>query len=163
MRRGDLNSYVPDFTVKIDDGHGPDDLLNLIVEVSGAGRRDKATKVATIQTMWVPAANGTGTFGRWDYVEVRDPWEARTLIRRHLAATERACMSFAPSVSAITSLASQIHARGENLSGGFAARHIEATGCKTTSVFVDTTRSPTSSIVPVTRSTSPRVSAMGRR
>jgi hypothetical protein len=72
-------------------------------------------------------------------------------------------MSFAPSVRAVTSPASQIHARGENLSGGFAALPMEATGCETPSVFVDTTRSPTSSIVPVTRWTSPRVSAMGRR
>ena len=63
----------------------PDDLLNLIVEVSGAGRRDKAAKVATTRTMWVPAVNGTGAFGRWDYIEVRDPWDAKALIRKHLA------------------------------------------------------------------------------
>ena len=66
-------------------GAGSDDLLNLIVEVSGAGRRDKAAKVATTRTMWVPAVNGTGAFGRWDYIEVRDPWDAKALIRKHLA------------------------------------------------------------------------------
>ncbi len=39
--------YIPDFIVRVDDGHGADDLLNLIVEVTGAARRDKAAKVAT--------------------------------------------------------------------------------------------------------------------
>ncbi|MGH9100907.1 MAG: BPTD_3080 family restriction endonuclease, partial [Acidimicrobiales bacterium] len=84
---GEEHSYLPDFIVRIDDGRGGDDLLNLIVEVSGAGRRDKAAKVATTRTLWVPAVNGVGTFGRWDYVEVRDPWDAKALIRRHLGTT----------------------------------------------------------------------------
>ena len=44
---GQQRSYVPDFIVRIDDGYGADDLLNLVVEVSGAGRRDKERKVAT--------------------------------------------------------------------------------------------------------------------
>ena len=61
---GEEHNYLPDFIARIQDGHGDDDLLNLIVEVSGAGRRDKAAKVATTRTMWVPAVNGTGAFGR---------------------------------------------------------------------------------------------------
>jgi type III restriction enzyme len=81
---GEEHSYFPDFIVRIDDGNGTDDLLGLIVEVSGAGRRDKAAKVATTRTMWVPAVNGIGAFGRWDYVEVRDPWEGKSIIRKHL-------------------------------------------------------------------------------
>jgi type III restriction enzyme len=82
---GEEHNYLPDFIARIEDGHGPDDLLNLIVEVSGAGRRDKAAKVATTRTMWVPAVNDTGAFGRWDYVEIRDPWDTKALIRKHLA------------------------------------------------------------------------------
>jgi type III restriction enzyme len=89
---GEEHNYLPDFIARIQDGHGDDDLLNLIVEVSGAGRRDKAAKVATTRTMWVPAVNGTGAFGRWDYIEVRDPWDAKTLIRRHLAAAQPAAL-----------------------------------------------------------------------
>jgi hypothetical protein len=33
--------YVPDFIVRIDDGHGADDLLNLIVEVTGEKDRTR--------------------------------------------------------------------------------------------------------------------------
>ena len=87
---GEEHNYLPDFIARIQDGHGDDDLLNLIVEVSGAGRRDKAAKVATTRTMWIPAVNGTEAFGRWDYIEVRDPWEAKALIRRHLTASQPA-------------------------------------------------------------------------
>ena len=36
---GEEQQYIPDFIVRIDDGHGPDDLLNLIVEVTGEARR----------------------------------------------------------------------------------------------------------------------------
>ena len=47
-------TYVPDFIARLDDGHGADDLLNLIVEVSGAARRDKEAKVTTARDQWVP-------------------------------------------------------------------------------------------------------------
>jgi type III restriction enzyme len=40
--------------------------------------------------MWVPAVNGTGAFGRWDYIEVRDPWDAKALIRKYLASSQPA-------------------------------------------------------------------------
>ena len=35
--------------------------------------------------MWAPAVNGATAFGRWDYIEIRDPWDAKALIRKHLA------------------------------------------------------------------------------
>ncbi len=78
---GTERQYVPDFIAVVDDGHGPDDLLNLIVEVSGEGKKDKATKVATARTLWVPAVNNHGGFGRWTFVEVTDPWDAEHTIR----------------------------------------------------------------------------------
>ncbi|MDQ3642801.1 MAG: nucleotidyltransferase domain-containing protein, partial [Actinomycetota bacterium] len=77
--------YVPDFVVRLDDGHGPDDPLNLIVEVTGAERRDKQAKVATARTLWVPAVNAHGGFGRWAFFEVTDPWDAKRHIRTALA------------------------------------------------------------------------------
>lgn len=82
---GDERSYVPDFLLRVDDGSGPDDPLNLIVEVSGAARRDKAEKVQTARHLWVPGVNNLGGFGRWSFVEVSDPWDAKNLIRAHLA------------------------------------------------------------------------------
>ena len=41
---GAEKNYIPDFIACIDDGRGPDDLLNLIVEVTGEKKKDKAAK-----------------------------------------------------------------------------------------------------------------------
>ena len=76
--------YLPDFIVRVNDGHGPGDLLNLIVEVSGEARKDKAAKVATARTLWAPAINNHGGYGRWSFIEVADPWDAQNLIRGFL-------------------------------------------------------------------------------
>jgi type III restriction enzyme len=81
---GDQRDYEPDFLVRINDGHGPDDLLNLIVEVSGAARRDKTAKVETARLLWVPAVNNHGGFGRWDFLEITDPYTAGSTLRAAL-------------------------------------------------------------------------------
>ena len=81
---GEEKNYIPDFIACIDDGRGPDDLLNLIVEVTGELKKDKAAKVATARTLWVPAVNNHGGFGRWAFIEVVDPWDAQNLIRGFL-------------------------------------------------------------------------------
>jgi type III restriction enzyme len=78
---GEERAYIPDFIACLDDGHGSDDLLNLIIEVTGEKKRDKATKVATARNLWVPAINNHSGFGRWAFVEVDDPWNAESLIR----------------------------------------------------------------------------------
>src|SRR3984957_506429 len=82
---GEEQNYIPDFIACIDDGHGPDDLLSLIVEVTGEKKKDKAAKVATARTLWVPAVNNHGGFGRWTFLEVADPWNAQNLIRDFLS------------------------------------------------------------------------------
>jgi type III restriction enzyme len=81
---GEEKHYIPDFVACIDDGNGTDDLLNLIVEVTGEKKKDKAAKVATARTLWVPAINNHGGFGRWAFLEVADPWDAQHLIRGFL-------------------------------------------------------------------------------
>ena len=81
---GQEHQYIPDFIACIDDGHGKDDLINLIVEVTGEKKKDKAAKVATARTLWVPAINNHGGFGRWAFIEVADPWDAQNLIRGFL-------------------------------------------------------------------------------
>jgi len=78
---GDERNYTPDFIVRLDDGHGKDDLLNLVLEVSGESRKDKAAKASTARTLWVPAINHHGGFGRWAYIEITDPWDAKNTIR----------------------------------------------------------------------------------
>lgn len=66
--------YIPDFIVRVDDGHGPDDLLNLIVEVKGYRGEDAKDKKATAETYWVPGVNRLGTFGRWAFAEFTSVW-----------------------------------------------------------------------------------------
>jgi type III restriction enzyme len=52
---GEEKSYITDYLIHVDDGHGPDDYLNLIIEVSGEARKDKAAKVETARNLWIPA------------------------------------------------------------------------------------------------------------
>ncbi len=79
---GEERGYIPDYIVVIDDGH--DDSLNLIVEVTGEAKKDKAAKAETARTLWVPAVNNHGGFGRWAFIEVTDPWDAQNTIRAML-------------------------------------------------------------------------------
>lgn len=67
--------YFPDFIVKVDDGHGPDDPLNLIVEVKGYRREDAKEKKSTMDTYWIPGVNHLGTYGRWAFAEFGDVYE----------------------------------------------------------------------------------------
>jgi type III restriction enzyme len=83
---GDEKNYIPDFIACIDDGVGSSDLLNLIVEVTGEKKKDKAAKVVTARSLWVPAINNHGGFGRWAFLEIADPWNAMNLVREFLRA-----------------------------------------------------------------------------
>ena len=81
---GEEKNYYPDFIACVDIGKGVDDLLNLIIEVTGEKKKDKVAKVATARTLWVPAVSNHGGFGRWAFIEVGDPWDAQNLIRGFL-------------------------------------------------------------------------------
>lgn len=71
----DMRKYIPDFIVLVDDGHGPDDLLRLIVEIKGYRREDAKEKASTMKTYWVPGVNHLGTQGRWAFAEFCDVYE----------------------------------------------------------------------------------------
>ena len=72
-RRGsEMRTYLPDFIVRIDDGRGDDDLLNLIVEIKGYRGEDAKDKKATMDTYWVPGVNHHGDYGRWAFAEFTD-------------------------------------------------------------------------------------------
>jgi type III restriction enzyme len=81
---GDQRNYMPDFIVRVDDGHGRGNPLNLIVEVTGDRDAEKAAKVATARNLWIPAVNNAATWGRWAFVEISDPWDAQATIRGYL-------------------------------------------------------------------------------
>jgi len=78
---GQEKNYIPDFIACIDDGHGRGNLLNLLIEVTGEKKKDKAAKVATARTLWIPAVNNHGVYGRWAFIEIADPWDAENMIR----------------------------------------------------------------------------------
>ncbi len=61
--------YRPDFIVRVEDGHGEEDLLNLIVEIKGYRGEDAKDKRNTVETLWLPSINRTGSHGRWAFAE----------------------------------------------------------------------------------------------
>ena len=75
--------YVPDFLIRLRDpaSTGPDDLLTMILEVTGEARKQKQAKVAAAEHLWTEAVNNWGGSGRWAFLEVTDPWDADNLIR----------------------------------------------------------------------------------
>lgn len=84
---GEEKNYYPDFIVRIKDGNN--DLLNLIIEVTGEHKKDKAAKVSTSKTLWIPAINNHNGFGRWEFIEITDPWNAKNEIRAYLQNAEQ--------------------------------------------------------------------------
>jgi type III restriction enzyme len=80
---GDERQYLPDFIARLrytDDGT----FLNLILEVTGERKKDKEAKVDTARNLWVPAVNAHGGFGRWEFLEITDPWSTQNAIRAAL-------------------------------------------------------------------------------
>ncbi len=71
----EVRRYRPDFIVLVDDGHGPSDLLRLVIEVKGYRREDAKDKKLTMETYWVPGVNNLGTFGRWAFAEFTDVYQ----------------------------------------------------------------------------------------
>jgi type III restriction enzyme len=85
---GEAHDYYPDFLVRINapwsSGDSPAPMpscLNLILECTGQKKKDKEAKVTTAQSLWVPAVNNRGGFGRWAFLEIEDPWDAQNAIR----------------------------------------------------------------------------------
>ena len=73
----ETRKYRPDFIVKVDDGNGkgPDDLLNLVVEIKGYRGEDAKDKKLTMDTYWVPGVNNLKAYGRWAFVEFCDVYQ----------------------------------------------------------------------------------------
>lgn len=79
---GEEHQYFPDFIALLD--YGQEEILYLIIEVSGENKDDKMVKVNTAKNLWIPAVNNYGGFGRWDFIEIKDPWNAKTQLRQYL-------------------------------------------------------------------------------
>ena len=74
----EMRIYRPDFIVRVDDGHGDDDLLNLVVEIKGYRREDAKEKKSTMDTYWIPGVNHLGSHGRWAFAEFTDVWQMQS-------------------------------------------------------------------------------------
>lgn len=73
--KSENRKYIPDFVVLIDDGHGAEDPLHLVVEIKGYRREDAKVKKTTMETYWIPGVNNLGNFGRWAFAEFTDVYE----------------------------------------------------------------------------------------
>jgi type III restriction enzyme len=73
--RSETRQYIPDFVLRVDDGHGEDDLLNLIVEIKGYRGEDAKEKKSAMDTYWVPGVNNLGKYGRWAFAEFTEVYE----------------------------------------------------------------------------------------
>ena len=82
----ETRSYRPDFIVRVDDGRGADDLLNLIVEIKGYRGEDAKEKKSTMDTYWVPGVNHLNTYGRWAFAEFGDVWQMQSDFEARVAA-----------------------------------------------------------------------------
>ena len=71
----ETRKYLPDFIVVVDDGHGPDDPLHLVVEIKGYRREDAKEKKSTMETYWVPGVNHLGAYGRWAFAEFTEMYQ----------------------------------------------------------------------------------------
>lgn len=72
--RGEMHNYRPDFILKLNDGHGPENPLHFIVEVKGRKSDQDSAKADTMHTRWVPAVNAARKYGRWHYAMLESPY-----------------------------------------------------------------------------------------
>ena len=85
----EMRKYIPDFIVRVDDGHGDEDLLNLVVEIKGYRREDAIEKKSTMDTYWVPGVNHLVTefgMGRWAFAEFTEVYQIESDFAKKVAA-----------------------------------------------------------------------------
>lgn len=70
--------YRPDFIVRVEDDHGDEDLLNLIVEIKGYRREDAKEKKSTMDTYWIPGVNHLATHGHWAFSEFTEVYQIQS-------------------------------------------------------------------------------------
>jgi len=54
--------------------------ITALVKSEFVCRKGKAPKVATARTLWVPAINNHGGFGRWAFLEIDYPWNENQIL-----------------------------------------------------------------------------------
>ena len=79
------SAYLPDFIVRINDGRGEEDLLNLVVEIKGKRDDQDIVKADTMNKLWIASVNNDGGWGRWAFVEILDMDQARKKLAQFTA------------------------------------------------------------------------------
>ena len=85
LHAGASRTYLPDFIVRVDDGHGPDDLLNLIVEIKGYRGEEAKDKKTTMEVYWIPGVNNLKVHGRWAFCELTELFEVEADFKAKVA------------------------------------------------------------------------------
>lgn len=62
-------TYLPDFILRVDDGHSPDNPLHLVEEVKDYRRENSTEKKNTVDVYWVPGVNWLEQYGRRAFAE----------------------------------------------------------------------------------------------
>jgi type III restriction enzyme len=70
--QGEQKTYLPDFILLVDDGHGEDDLLHLVVEIKGYRGEDAKAKKEAMEVFWVPGVNRLKSYDRWAFIELKE-------------------------------------------------------------------------------------------
>ncbi|MEW6766282.1 MAG: BPTD_3080 family restriction endonuclease [Pseudomonadota bacterium] len=97
----ETRTYLPDFVVLVDDGHGDDDLLHLIVEIKGYRREDAKEKKTTMETYWVPGVNHLQNHGRWAFAEFTEVYQIETDFQNKVESEFNEMIEAAASASAV--------------------------------------------------------------
>ena len=96
----EVRKYLPDFIVLVDDGHGPDDLLHLIVEIKGYRREDAKEKKSTTETYWVPGVNQLKRYGRWAFAEFTEVYQIESDFKAKVQSEFDKLLQFATTATA---------------------------------------------------------------
>lgn len=97
----ETRKYLPDFIVLVDDGHGPDDTLHLVVEIKGYRREDAKEKKSTMETYWVPGVNHLGRYGRWTFAEFTEIYQIENDFKSKVESEFNKMIESATTLSAI--------------------------------------------------------------
>lgn len=81
VHKGRSHSYIPDFLVRLK-GEDGDVERTLIIEISGSRKSPGPTaqKRETARNSWCVAVNNKGKWGRWAYIEMKEPDQFKTLL-----------------------------------------------------------------------------------
>jgi len=68
----------------------------LLLDAEWTRDRIEENRMVTARNLWIPAVNNAGTWGRWAFVEIADPWDAKGTIRAKVESAQKETPAPAP-------------------------------------------------------------------